>query len=90
MITAEVYSYPPNDFGLYNMAGNVNEWVNDWYGPYSSGAQTNPAGPMTGRYRGVRGGDWSIFTYWLRAATRAYDPPDSQGSYLGFRAARSP
>jgi formylglycine-generating enzyme required for sulfatase activity len=79
-----------NGYGLHDMAGNVFEWVNDWHGPYSAGAQTNPAGPMTGRYRGVRGGCWFISTYWLRAATREYDPPDSQGSYLGFRAARSP
>jgi formylglycine-generating enzyme required for sulfatase activity len=79
-----------NVFGLHDMAGNVWEWVNDRYGSYSSGAQTDPTGPTTGSYRVWRGGSWNYITNVLRASYRDYSPPDYPGSIIGCRAARSP
>ena len=49
----------PNELGIYDMTGNVLEWCNDYYGPYSAQAQMNPVGPSTGALRIVRGGSWS-------------------------------
>jgi formylglycine-generating enzyme required for sulfatase activity len=79
-----------NGFGLHDMAGNVWEWVNDRYGSYSSGAQTDPTGPTTGLYRVLRGGSWYDFTGNLRASGRVGSTPDSTSYYFGCRAARSP
>jgi formylglycine-generating enzyme required for sulfatase activity len=72
------------------MAGNVREWVNDWYGSYSSGAQTNPTGPSTGSYRVLRGGSLANGTVYVRGSDRRNSTPDFAGTYFGFRAARSP
>ncbi len=63
--TMPVGSYPPNDFGLYDMHGNVAEWCLDWYGPYEAGQQTDPVGRATGCSRVARGG-----AYWLLSAGR--------------------
>jgi len=46
----------PNEIGLYDMSGNVEEWLNDYYAPYTEDAQVNPQGPATGTNRCVRGG----------------------------------
>jgi formylglycine-generating enzyme required for sulfatase activity len=79
-----------NGFGLHDMAGNVFERVNDRYGSYSSGAQTNPTGPTTGSYRVFRGGSWYDFAFYLRASLRYGNAPDYASYFIGCRAARSP
>jgi formylglycine-generating enzyme required for sulfatase activity len=80
-----------NGFGLHDMAGNVWEWVNDLYGLYSSGAQTNPPGPTGGTNHMLRGGSWNYNTNFVRASRRANFPSDfANNRDLGCRAARSP
>jgi formylglycine-generating enzyme required for sulfatase activity len=78
-----------NGFGLHDMAGNVREWVNDWYGWYSLGAQTDPTGPTTGSSRVFRGGSW--LTGGVRGSVRVNGrSPDFASGIFGFRAARAP
>jgi formylglycine-generating enzyme required for sulfatase activity len=79
-----------NGFGLHDMGGNVWEWVNDWYGSYSSSAQTNPTGPTTGSVRVLRGGSWGNAAFDLRASARGDSAPAAASATIGFRAARSP
>jgi formylglycine-generating enzyme required for sulfatase activity len=74
-----------NSFGLYDMSGNIYEWVNDCYGAYSSTSQANPIGPTTGSYRVVRGGSWIRGAYYVRASYRNYSGPADRGNDIGFR-----
>ena len=89
--TAPVGSYPPNGYGLYNMAGNIYEWVNDWYDEnyYQKGRLYNPQGPDTGSYRVIRGGSWFNTAWNLRCANRYYCAPDFAMNIFGFRCAKS-
>jgi formylglycine-generating enzyme required for sulfatase activity len=82
-----------NELGIHDMSGNVYEWVSDWYGKYSSEAQTNPTGPVTGSYHVIRGGSWDDSTNRSRVAYREYYKPGSHQTFnreLGFRLALDP
>ncbi len=90
--TAAVGTYPANGFKLHDMAGNVWEWVSDWYAPnyYSRAQYLNPQGPESGLMRLVRGGAWvNADGRYLRCACRHKIPPDSYAYSIGFRVAYS-
>ena len=85
--SAPVGSYMANGLGLYDMTGNVLQWVNDWYGKlyYGENPKDNPKGPDSGQYRGLRGGSWFIAPVYLRAAYRLWGSPDVGFWDIGFR-----
>ncbi|MCA0132972.1 gliding motility lipoprotein GldK [Winogradskyella sp. D23] len=88
LYTVEADAYDPNDFNLYNMAGNVSEWVNGSYDPgsyeYSSTINPSVNDPNNAR-KVVRGGSWKDVAYFLQVSSRDYEYADSARSYIGFR-----
>ena len=88
--TAPVRSFPPNEFGLYDMAGNVWEWVGDWLDDdyYGSSPSIDPPGAATGYARIARGGSWLNFPAALRTSVRLPFAQTGQTSNIGVRCAR--
>lgn len=87
--TVEVSNFEPNGFGLYNMHGNVAEWVWDYYGEYSADVQTDPTGPESGTRHVYRGGGWNDFAKNLRCAYRAAAPAENSSASIGMRLVRN-
>ncbi|MBP6601607.1 MAG: SUMF1/EgtB/PvdO family nonheme iron enzyme [Verrucomicrobiales bacterium] len=88
--TNPVGTKKPNDWGLYDMHGNVWEWCSDYYGDYASGSATNPKGATTGSIRVGRGGGWFFIAAICRSAIRHGDSPEYRYDVLGFRLAAVP
>lgn len=80
----------PNELGIYDMSGNVNEWCYDWYDKsyYVKTEKTNPKGPKDGVCKVIRGGSWNSSDYRLRNKTRWCARPDNPNDFtIGFRCA---
>ena len=103
ILPANVYDMAPNDFGLYNMAGNMNEWVYDVYRPLSfrDADDLNPlrkdgvydekdnygTALLNDSIRVYKGGSWKDVTYWLAPGARRFMHQDSSTNHIGFRCA---
>ncbi|PIF03228.1 MAG: hypothetical protein CR987_00510 [Draconibacterium sp.] len=95
----EVGSYEPNEFGLYDMAGNVAEWTNSAYDEagYSYYSDLNPTftynaredDPAVMKRKVIRGGSWKDIAHFIQVSTRSYEYQDSTKSFIGFRCVRS-
>ncbi|MDR2032480.1 MAG: formylglycine-generating enzyme family protein [Azoarcus sp.] len=90
-ISCPVGERDPNPWGLYDMHGNVWEWVQDWYDPdyYASSPENDPPGPASGEMRVLRGGGWHSALSPLRSANRGFRRPDYRDGRSGFRLAFS-
>jgi formylglycine-generating enzyme required for sulfatase activity len=87
--TYNIYPYPPNDYGLYDMAGNAAEWCWDWYthaGPPAG--STNSTGPASGTRRVIRGGHCLSNTDRVTVYRRSFAKPDKVSDIVGFRYVR--
>ena len=85
---APVGRFRPNDFGLYDMNGNLFEWVSDWYGEYSGEKLVDPHGPLTGSKRIRRGGSWESGSKACSSTARSDVKPDWKREDTGFRIVR--
>ena len=85
--TAPVGHFAPNAFGVYDMLGNVWEWVSDWYGAdsYSHSPRADPQGPASGSRYVRRGGAWHSWSLYTRCGFRNWNPPESRYTLLGIR-----
>jgi formylglycine-generating enzyme required for sulfatase activity len=79
-----------SEFGCFDMAGNVAEWVNDWFGAYRSGTDIDPQGPPLGVFKVVRGGSHTGTRVDCRATARRGYAPGEYGTAVGFRCAFNP
>lgn len=88
LYTVEADAYEPNDYNLFNMAGNVSEWVASSYDPssYEYMSTINPnVNDKENRRKVIRGGSWKDVAYFLQVSSRDYEYQDSARSYIGFR-----
>ena len=88
LYTVEADAYEPNDYNLYNMAGNVAEWVDTSYDPasYEYMSSINPnVNDSSNDRKVIRGGSWKDVAYFLQVSSRDYEYADSARSYIGFR-----
>ncbi|MCR9225989.1 MAG: gliding motility lipoprotein GldK [Flavobacteriaceae bacterium] len=88
LYTVEAKSFEPNEYNLYNMAGNVAEWTNSSFdaGAYEYLSTMNPnIGSQDNQRKVIRGGSWKDVAYFLQVSTRDYEYQDSARSYIGFR-----
>jgi formylglycine-generating enzyme required for sulfatase activity len=92
--TTRVGAYLSNSsfYGIMDLAGNVLEWVADWFSEkyYASSPRNSPTGPSVGTFRVLRGGSWGNERRYMRAAFRIWDTPTLSNIFYGFRCARSP
>lgn len=86
--TVPVKELPCNDWGLYQMHGNVLEWCQDWHGDYDTNVVEDPTGPATGDDRVLRGGGWANLGWVVRSASRYRNSPGFRRDYYGLRLAR--
>jgi gliding motility-associated lipoprotein GldK len=97
--TMKIGSYDANDFGLYDMSGNVTEWTNDafdesgylYYNDLNPSFEYNalPDDPPVMKRKVVRGGSWKDINYFLQVSSRSFEYQDTTKSYIGFRCVRS-
>ena len=87
LYTVEAYSYSPNGYGLYNMAGNVSEWTNTSYfkGALNGSIINSNFEDLESKRKIIRGGSWKDIAYFLQVSTRDFEYVDSKKSYIGFR-----
>ena len=83
--THAVGTKQPNELGIYDMAGNVDEWCQDRYGSYSSSPQANPTGAASGSDRVTRGSDWFFLAWDCRTSCRGFRASGDRFNYLGLR-----
>jgi len=90
IISVDKYDNAVSPYGIFQMSGNVAEWVADWYDPkyYASAPDRNPKGPENGTQRSFRGGGWIDSTPSVRAAQRNGTDPSTKMNWMGFRCAR--
>jgi formylglycine-generating enzyme required for sulfatase activity len=90
--TSPVGSFPKgkSSWGIQDIAGNVWEWVGDWYGPYEANESSNPKGPGGGEERVIRGGSWNAgVPGWVRPSWRYRAAPTMRTHGIGFRCAKT-
>jgi len=90
LLPVRSYEGGKSPYGIYHMAGNAYEWVQDWYGTnyYETSPEKNPPGPSQGQFKVLRGGSWSDLPKYLLTYGRFKLPPETKNSYTGFRCAK--